>query len=91
MKQLQKHHDVNSTDLNSSRSSRHAFSPYAIHETPSGNVGALELVHAHKLCPRTKQLAVQLHHFCQHVLGKKVLAKKTCTMHQRADVFAKAS
>ena len=55
------------------------------------NVGALELANAHKLCPRTKHLSVQLRHFRQHVLDETVLAEKIATTNQRADVFAKAS
>ena len=55
------------------------------------HVGALELANAHKLRPRTKHLATQLHHFHQHVLDKKALIEKIATTHQRADVFAKAS
>ena len=39
-----KHHDVISTDLNSSRSSRDEPSPYAIHETPSGGGYLLYLI-----------------------------------------------
>ena len=35
---------MNSTDLNSSRSSRHVFSPYVIHETPSGGSYLLYLI-----------------------------------------------
>ena len=54
------------------------------------NVGALELASAHKLRPRTKHLAVQLHHFRQHALDKKVLVEKIATTHQRADIFTKA-
>ena len=55
------------------------------------NVGALELANAHKLCPRTKHLSVQLHHFRRHVLERKVIVEKICTAHQRADAFTKAS
>ena len=54
------------------------------------NVGALELANTHKLRPRTKHLSVQLHHFRQYVLDRKVIVEKICTAHQRADVFAKA-
>ena len=54
------------------------------------NVSALALANTHKLRPRTKHLAVQLHHFHQHALDKKVLVEKTCATHQHADVFAKA-
>ena len=50
----------------------------------------LELANVHKLRPRTKHLAVQLHHFCQFALDKKILVEKFCTQHQRADMFAKA-
>ena len=54
------------------------------------NVGALELANNHKLHPRTKYLALQLHHFHHCVLGKKAIAEKIGTEHQSADVFSKA-
>lgn len=54
------------------------------------NVGALELANTHKLRPRTKHLAVQLHHFRQYVLSKQILVEKIATQHQRADIFTKA-
>ena len=54
------------------------------------NVGALELANAHKLRPRTKHLAAQLHHFRQHVLDKTIKVEKIATAYQRADAFAKA-
>ena len=54
------------------------------------NVGALELANTHKLRPRTKHLAVQLHHFRQHVLDKTIAVEKVDAQHQRADMFAKA-
>ena len=50
------------------------------------NVGALEPANTHDLFPRTKHLSVQLHHFRQHALDKKVLAEKICTAHQHADM-----
>ena len=34
------------------------------------NIGALELTNTPKIWPRTKHLAMQLHHFCQYVLDK---------------------
>ena len=54
------------------------------------NVGALELMNTHKLCPRMKHLAVQLHHFRQYVLDKWILVEKIATKYQRADIFTKA-
>ncbi len=54
------------------------------------NVGALELANTHKLHPRTKHLAVQLHHFCQYVLDKIISVEKIATEFQRADIFTKA-
>ena len=65
-------------------------SPKATCRVFEDNVGALELANTHKLCPRTKHLTVQLHHFCQCTLDKKALVEKIATTHQRADVFAKA-
>ena len=54
------------------------------------NVGALELANTHKLRPRTKHLAVQLHHFRQYVLNKSISVEKIATEFQRADIFTKA-
>ena len=54
------------------------------------NVGALELANTHKLRPRTKHLAVQLHHFRQCVLDKTIAVEKVDTQCQRADMFTKA-
>ena len=54
------------------------------------NVGALELANAHKLRPRTKHLAVQLHHFRQHILNGMIKVEKIATKFQRADIFTKA-
>ena len=68
----------------------HAPAPKTTCRIFEDNVGALELANAHKLCPRTEHLTVQLHHFCHWVLDKKVLAEKIATDHQRADIFAKA-
>ena len=54
------------------------------------NVGALELANTHKLRPRTKHLAVQLHHFRQYILNGKITVEKIATKFQRADIFTKA-
>ena len=54
------------------------------------NVGALELANTHKLRPRTKHLAVQLHHFRQYILNKTIVVEKVDTQYQRADIFTKA-
>ena len=67
-----------------------APSPKATCRIFEDNVGALELANTHKLRPRTKHLAAQLHHFRQRALDKKVLIEKIATTHQRADIFAKA-
>ena len=40
------------------------------------NVGALELTNTPKLRPRTKHLAIQLHHFRQHILDKTITVEK---------------
>ena len=53
-------------------------------------MSALESANTHKLRPRTKHLAVQLHHFRQHVLDETIAVEKVDTQCQRADVFAKA-
>ena len=54
------------------------------------NLIAMFIQHTHKLHPRTKHLSVQLHHFSQYVLDRKVTVEKICTTHQRADMFTKA-
>ena len=40
------------------------------------NIDALELANTPKLWPRTKQFAMQLHHFCQYVLEKRITIEK---------------
>jgi hypothetical protein len=54
------------------------------------NVGALELANTPKLRPRTKHLAIQLHHFCQYILDKMITVEKVDTKYQRADIMTKA-
>ena len=54
------------------------------------NVGALELANTPKLRPRTKHLAVQLHHFHQYILDKTITVEKVDTKYQRADIMTKA-
>ena len=68
-----------------------ASQPKTICRVFEDNVGALELANTHKLRPRTKHLAVQLHHFRQHVLDKTIAVEKVDAQFQRADMFAKAS
>ena len=53
------------------------------------NVGALELANNHKLRPRTKHLAVQLHHFRSYILNKEITVQYVATKHQVADIFTK--
>ena len=43
------------------------------------NVGALDLANTPKLRPRTKHLAVQLHHFRQYILNKQIAVEKVDT------------
>ena len=54
------------------------------------NVGALELANNHKLCPRTKHIAVQYRHFRQYINKKAIQVEKIATQFQRADIFTKA-
>ena len=53
------------------------------------NVGAVELANNPKSRPRTEHLAVQLHHFRQCILDKRVTVERVATKHQLADVFTK--
>ena len=54
------------------------------------NVGALELANTPtKVRPRTKHLAVQLHHFRQYILDKMITVEKVETTYQRADIMTK--
>ena len=67
------------------------FDPPKIHyRLYEDNVGALELANNHKLRPRTKHLAVQLHHFRQYIMSKEVTVHKVDTKNQLGDVFTKA-
>ena len=52
------------------------------------NVGALELANEHKLRPRTKHLAVKLHHFRQYVAEGAIKVEKISTKDQVADIFS---
>ena len=67
-----------------------ASQPKTICRVFEDNVGALELANTHKLRPRTKHLAAQLHHFRQYVLNKTIIVEKVDTQYQRADIFTKA-
>ena len=53
------------------------------------NVGALELANTPKVRPRTKHLAIQLHHFQQYILDKTITVEKVETAYQRADIMTK--
>ena len=53
------------------------------------NVGALELANNPKLRPRTKHLAVQLHHFRLYTLAKQIMVEHVKTQNQIADIFTK--
>ncbi len=53
------------------------------------NVGALELANTPKLRPRTKHLAVQLHHFRSYIHRKQITVERVATKHQLADIFTK--
>ena len=48
------------------------------------------MANSHKLRPRTKHLAVQLHHFRQYILNATITVEKVATKFQRADIFTKA-
>ena len=50
----------------------------------------MELANTPKLRPRTKHLAVQLHHFRQYILNKMITVEKVDTKYQRADIMTKA-
>ena len=54
------------------------------------NIGALELANTPKLWPRTKHLAIQLHHFRQYILNKTITVEKVDTKFLRADIMTKA-
>ena len=53
------------------------------------NVGALELATEHKLRPRTKHLAVKLHHFRQCAADGTIKVQHVVTKDQLADIFTK--
>ena len=53
------------------------------------NVGAIELANDPKLRPRTKHLAVRLHHFRSYVLNKQIEINHVTTTNQIADIFTK--
>ena len=53
------------------------------------NVGTLELANNPNLRPRAKHLAVQLHHFQQYTLAKRITVEHVKTQNQLADTFIK--
>ena len=58
-------------------------------EVDKATYGALELANTPKVRPRTKHLAVQLHHFRQYILDKTITVEKVDTAFQRADIMTK--
>jgi hypothetical protein len=53
------------------------------------NVGALELANTPKLRPRTKHLAIQLHHFRSYVFNGSITISHVSTKEQVADILTK--
>ena len=53
------------------------------------NLAALELANQPKLRPRTKHLAVRLHHFRDHVQRKDIQIQHVASKQQVADIFTK--
>ncbi|GAX15565.1 hypothetical protein FisN_3Hu032 [Fistulifera solaris] len=53
------------------------------------NSGALEIATTHKWRPRTKHLAVKLHHFRDYVVRKEITIHKIGTENQPADILTK--
>jgi hypothetical protein len=54
------------------------------------NMAAMELAREPKLRPRTKHLAVRLHHFRDHIKNKQITIQHVKTTEQIADIFTKA-
>jgi endo-1,4-beta-mannosidase len=53
------------------------------------NTAAIELAREPKLRPRTKHLAVRLHHFRDHIKQKLITIEHVSTKDQIADIFTK--
>ena len=63
--------------------------PKIVCKTHEDNSGALELTNNHKVRPRTKHLAIQLHHLCSHTDDRRITVHKISTKHQIADTLTK--
>ena len=53
------------------------------------NKSCIEIATNHKTRPRTKHLAVRLHHFREHVVQKNISIQYINTKHQLGDIFTK--
>ena len=51
--------------------------------------GAIELVKAPKICPRTKHIALRYHHFKEHIQKGLIKIYSIDTLEQVADIFTK--
>ena len=54
------------------------------------NNGVIELAKATKICPRTKHIALNYHHFREHVRKVLIEINPIDTLEQVADIFTKA-
>ena len=53
------------------------------------NIGVEELARTEKYRPRTKHIAIEYHHFCDHVRNENITIQRIDTLNQLADIFTK--
>ena len=67
----------------------HSNRPTIQCRTFEDNMSCIKLATDHRNRPRTKHLAIRLHHFCSHVINKTISIEHISTKNQTADLFTK--
>ena len=67
----------------------HASTPIIKCRTFEDNMSCVKMANNHKTRPRTKHLAIRLHHFRSHIVKKTITVEHISTKEQLADIFTK--
>ena len=67
----------------------HSSTPKIHCRTYEDNMSCVKMANLHKTRPRTKHLAIRLHHFRSHVVNKTISIEHISTKHQLGDLFTK--
>lgn len=67
----------------------HKTTPKVVCRTFEDNMSCVKIATNHKTRPRTKHLAIRLHHFRSFVLNKTITIEHISTKEQTADIFTK--